>query len=83
MDGVATWSDLQSVHQRQLSLFSKDAWAEMIDASHEALARGDADFFAAKLPRREHYRIAATFPAETAFLDIETTGLSSTTTALR
>ena len=75
-EGVATWSDLQSVHQRQLSLFGKDAWAEMIDASHEALARGDADFFATKLPRREHYRIAATFPAETAFLDIETTGLS-------
>ena len=76
MDGVATWSDLRSKHHQQLSLFGSDAWTQLLDASHEALTRGDADFFAQRLPRREHYRIAATFPAETAFLDIETTGLS-------
>ena len=49
---------------------------EAIAASRVALSLGDADFFAARLPTREHYRIAATFPAETVFLDIETTGLS-------
>ena len=49
---------------------------EAIATSRVALSLGDADFFAARLPTREHYRIAATFPAETVFLDIETTGLS-------
>ena len=76
MEGIATWSDFQSVRPRQLSLFNEDTWEEIIDASREALAMGDADFFAARLPRGEHYRVAATFPEETVFLDIETTGLS-------
>ena len=76
MEGIATWSDFQSVRPRQLSLFNKDTWEEIIDASRKALAMGDADFFAARLPRGEHYRVAATFPEETVFLDIETTGLS-------
>ena len=41
-----------------------------------ALAEGDSDFFALRMPRSEYYRIALTFPARTLFLDIETTGLS-------
>jgi uncharacterized protein YprB with RNaseH-like and TPR domain/predicted nuclease with RNAse H fold/dephospho-CoA kinase len=48
----------------------------VLAASREALAKGNADFFADRLPRREHWRIAVTFPDSTVFLDIETTGLS-------
>ena len=40
------------------------------------MSNGDMDFFGDLLPRREHYRIALTVPEQTAFLDIETTGLS-------
>ncbi|MBK8909608.1 MAG: DUF429 domain-containing protein [Rhodospirillales bacterium] len=47
-----------------------------MDASNEALYDGDADYFAERLPKSEHYRIAVSFPKKTAFLDIETTGLS-------
>ena len=78
-EGILTWSDLEALRQPPPDLFGRsdrDAWLEAIDESREALGREDADFFASRLPSREHYRIAATFPAETVFLDIETTGLS-------
>lgn len=44
--------------------------------SMAALERRDAGFFADRLDRQEHYRIALSFPEDTLFLDIETTGLS-------
>ena len=47
-----------------------------LEESAEALAKGDAEYFASRLPPREHFRIALSFPREVAFLDIETTGLS-------
>lgn len=78
-NGFWTWGDLERKSGHQLSLFGKsrwESWMEAIKASRHALLVGDADFFAARLPSREHYRIAATFPKETVFLDIETTGLS-------
>ena len=78
-NGFWTWGDLERKSGHQLSLFGKsrwESWMEVIEASRPALLTGDADFFATRLPSREHYRIAATFPEETAFLDIETTGLS-------
>ena len=45
-------------------------------ASEEALANEDVEFFKERLPRREYYRIAASFPDRCVFLDIESTGLS-------
>lgn len=48
----------------------------MLSMSREALQGGDVGFFAQHLDRQEHYRIALTFPNDTIFLDIETTGLS-------
>ncbi len=78
-NGLRTWDDLETSRGYQLSLFGKsqwECWMETIEVSRRALAVGDTDFFAERLPAREHYRIAATFPKETVFLDIETTGLS-------
>ena len=78
-NGLQTWDDLETKRGYQLSLFGKsqwECWMETIEVSRRALAVGDTDFFAERLPVREHYRIAATFPKETVFLDIETTGLS-------
>jgi hypothetical protein len=53
-----------------------DALIRTLEASRIALKRRNFDFFAERLPRREHYRIALTDPRSTVFLDIETTGLS-------
>lgn len=82
--GIRTWQGLyDSLGKVQKSLFSesdvpandRDLGAAL-EASFRALECGDADYFASRIPRREHYRIALSFPDNTAFLDIETTGLS-------
>lgn len=78
--GILTWDDFESHVQRQQVLpfpgeNSKGSWF-LLDLSRLALRRKDAAFFADVLDRREHFRIALSFPKETLFLDIETTGLS-------
>lgn len=78
--GILNWSDFVSHREPlQFSLFpgrldnyTKDPLAK----SRSALASEDTDFFAHRLPRSEYYRIALTYPSNTVFLDIETTGLS-------
>ena len=50
--------------------------AAEIDASERALAEGDAGWFGRRLPTGEHWRVHPTFRDRTAYLDIETTGLS-------
>lgn len=47
-----------------------------LERSEQALAERDVGWFARRLPAREHWRLYPTFAAETAYLDIETTGLS-------
>jgi len=44
--------------------------------SERALAEGDVAWFGRRLPDREHWRLYPGFRERTAFLDIETTGLS-------
>ena len=76
--GVLDWDDLLSASTGQLDLFGKRG-SELgcaVLASEEALAKQDVEFFKERLPRREHYRIAASFPDRCVFLDIESTGLS-------
>ena len=77
-DGILTWTDLEEARRQPSDLFAppRDDCLVAIEASREALTNEDADYFASRLPSREHYRIAATFPEHTVFLDIETTGLS-------
>jgi uncharacterized protein YprB with RNaseH-like and TPR domain/predicted nuclease with RNAse H fold/dephospho-CoA kinase len=77
--GIRTWDDFAKRFLAQPSLFSgtaDDALIRTLEASRLALKQGDFDFFAKRLARREHYRIALTDPPSTVFLDIETTGLS-------
>ncbi len=47
-----------------------------VAASERALAERDAGFFARRLTGGEHWRVHPEFARETAYLDIETTGLS-------
>ncbi len=88
--GVQSWKELDEYfpslrENRQPSLFDlepqlevthRETLREAVDKSVAALEAGDAGFFARRLPPREHYRITQTFFSSTAFLDIETTGLS-------
>lgn len=77
--GILTWDDFEQSRRPQPGLFdsvNRDTVTAQLDASRNALEKGDTEFFARLLPSSEHYRIALTFPAKTAFVDIETTGLS-------
>lgn len=77
--GIMSWDDLESKWRIQSSLFrnvNDDPAYAVLESSRRALSEGWVEFFADRLPREEHYRIALSFPAKTIFLDIETTGLS-------
>lgn len=78
--GVANWDDFERKYQPQLSLFSggtrANALLRELELSRRALDERQLEYFAEKLPKREHYRLAYAFPEDTVFLDIETTGLS-------
>jgi uncharacterized protein YprB with RNaseH-like and TPR domain/predicted nuclease with RNAse H fold/dephospho-CoA kinase len=76
--GIRHWDSYEERTESQLNLFSHvgtSLRSELAD-SRRALAAGDASFFASRLPKAEHYRIALSFPPDVLFLDIETTGLS-------
>lgn len=77
-EGIRTWDDLEAARCGAPDLFGRRGGTLLsaLDASRNALDAGNAAFFAARLPPREHYRIAAAFPQQTVFVDIETTGLS-------
>ena len=78
-EGISDWKDLPRHIPVQLDMYRKRGGAlqSAVEASEEALASRDVAFFAKRLPRREHYRIAASFPERCVFLDIESTGLST------
>jgi uncharacterized protein YprB with RNaseH-like and TPR domain/predicted nuclease with RNAse H fold/dephospho-CoA kinase len=79
--GVETWDDFERFVSPQASLLLDDPIAQSpaireIHICRSALAIRDTAFFADRLDRSEHYRIAMSFPEDCLFLDIETTGLS-------
>jgi len=75
--GVRDWSEL--ARRRAILGLRGPAEARLereLAASERALADGDAAWFGHRLPDREHWRLHPSFRDRTAFLDIETTGLS-------
>lgn len=74
--GVRDWGALRGVALRAIPSAARAAVDEGLAASERALAERDAAWFARRLPEREHWRIYPEFRDRTAFLDIETTGLS-------
>ncbi len=75
--GVRDWRELiPRAPSLGLGSAASDRLAEEVTASESALARRDAGWFGRRLPEREHWRLYPDFARETAFLDIETTGLS-------
>jgi uncharacterized protein YprB with RNaseH-like and TPR domain/predicted nuclease with RNAse H fold/dephospho-CoA kinase len=73
--GITDWEKYLETNNTQLQLFAKSN-KDPILSSIKAYKKGDIAFFAGILPSSEYYRIALTYPQETLFLDIETTGLS-------
>src|SRR5207249_8292965 len=77
--GILTWEALRRQIATGSSLlrgWPAERLAKPLEDCRTALAERDVAFFASRFPRREYYRLALSFPRETIFLDIETTGLS-------
>lgn len=77
--GILTWDDFERHFFAQGTLFKDLAHERLAIAfaqSRDALESGQLDYFAARLPKQEHYRIALHDPKGVIFVDIETTGLS-------
>jgi uncharacterized protein YprB with RNaseH-like and TPR domain/predicted nuclease with RNAse H fold len=73
--GITDWHTYQKLNGKQRSLFKSD-FTDPIERSIDAVQRGDTTFFAENLSKSVFYRVALTYPKDTLFLDIETTGLS-------
>lgn len=74
-EGIRDWYDLAE----SVTALPRRRRVQVLDdiaTAHQALVIQDVGFFAARIQRREYWRIAAAFPTKTAFFDIETTGLS-------
>ncbi|MGP8075303.1 MAG: ribonuclease H-like domain-containing protein [Thermoplasmata archaeon] len=75
--GCRDWSDLRGrTESLGLTSPSRVRLASELARSEQALTERDVGWFARRLPNREHWRLYPTFAPETAYMDIETTGLS-------
>ena len=75
--GFRDWRDLLAgAGALVLSSPSRARLSRELTRSEAALSERDVGWFARRLPNREHWRLYPTFAPETAYLDIETTGLS-------
>ena len=74
--GVHSWQEfLADPGRARLSARATERVASAVSLSLDRLQEGDHCFFAASLPRREHWRAYPEFSHRIAYLDIETTGL--------
>jgi uncharacterized protein len=75
--GLRDWQELLGRREALgLSASARVRLEREVLASERALTERDAAWFGRRLPEREHWRLYPEFAKETAFLDIETTGLS-------
>lgn len=72
--GVRRWDELPPAPATVLSPRLDGRLRAAVAAARDALAAGDAAGLARMLPRRERWRLLPAFPAETAYLDVETDG---------
>jgi uncharacterized protein len=73
--GFNTWHDLLWADQLPLTPKKADALVDTARRSTHHLGERDPQYFYEKLASREHWRLFADFRADTAYFDIETTGL--------
>ena len=75
--GIRDWASLSAqLDGLGLATASRERLRIELAESERALGEGDPAWFGRRLPEREHWRLYPPFRARTAFLDIETTGLS-------
>jgi uncharacterized protein YprB with RNaseH-like and TPR domain len=74
--GVLTWGDLMACRPKGVSLTRYASICRCLERSREELTRRNVKFFSEGLPSREHWRLFQEFRPETAYFDIETTGLN-------
>lgn len=74
--GILSWEDalLASPADLPLTPALRAELVPALEASTQALERGDGAYFAGLLPQREHWRAAPEFMERIGFLDIETNG---------
>ncbi|MCS7223234.1 MAG: ribonuclease H-like domain-containing protein [Armatimonadetes bacterium] len=75
--GFLQWEDLLRGPLLSEYRSAWSLWVTEAELSADALEKGDASFFAARLPRQSWWRAVPEFAHKTLFLDIETTGLFS------
>ena len=74
--GAHSWDRFLALQQdRTLRGRRTERLAPLIEESQAALRRSATDFFAARLPIGERWRMLSSFADRSAFFDIETTGL--------
>jgi hypothetical protein len=75
--GIRNWGDfLENHHQVRIPKAKKRVLVASIEESVEQLSSGNHVFFSNSIPARHHWRAYRHFKGDTAFVDIETTGLS-------
>ena len=74
--GIHDWEGFVCRRPERLSESSYASCCAQIRICEKALEKKNARFFGEMTPAREHWRLFKEFRDETAFLDIETTGLS-------
>ncbi len=75
--GVLTWEDIPRASSAGLSGIHYARCCEHLDLSRQELEKRNVDFFQESLSAPLHWRLFGEFRQETAYLDIETTGLST------
>ena len=74
-NGIVTWEDfLDAGRETPVSAKAQEHRSRIRD-SLQHLSRHDAEYFAALMPKPEMWRLFKTFKDQTAYLDIETTGM--------
>jgi hypothetical protein len=74
--GVHTWADACAAPAMLVSRLRSEQFVQELDASRRALSEQNPRFFSDSLPSHLHWRFYPDFMHVTAFLDIETSGLS-------
>lgn len=76
--GIRTWADLLgAAEDLPVRLRRRDEVCRFVEESAACLRRSEHRFFAQSLPTREHWRAYPEFGSRIAYVDIETTGLST------
>jgi uncharacterized protein YprB with RNaseH-like and TPR domain len=74
---IHSWDDINGLEDTGLSKAKSDLIAASVEVSVKKFTSGSLGFFEAKLPSHQHYRFFREFRHSAAYIDIETTGLST------